>query len=81
MSDQPDPQEEIIETRLQHVPGDGMCQGWDVNVPYQPSVGAAGRDQPSQARMLGAAGWDGEGRETTENSLLVEKTLSNRIPA
>lgn len=46
MSDQPDPQEEIIETRLRHVPGDGMCQGWDVNVPYQPSVGAAGRDQP-----------------------------------
>lgn len=57
----------------------GMGYEWDV--PYQPSVGAAGRDQPSRARMLGAAGWDGEGRETTENSILVEKTLSNRIPA
>lgn len=27
VSDQPDPQEEIIETRLRHVPGDGMCRG------------------------------------------------------
>jgi len=49
VSDQPDPQEEIIETRLRHVPGDGMCRDMGcvgATAPCQPFLGAAGRDQP-----------------------------------
>lgn len=38
VADQSDPQEEIIETRLRHVPGDGMWRG-DI------SPGSVGRDQ------------------------------------
>lgn len=68
VAERPDPQEEIIETRLQPVPETG---GVGEPARCQPSPGAAGRDLPpaAPAHVVGAA----EAGEAPENGILVEK--------
>lgn len=67
VAERPDPQEEIIETRLQPVPETG---GVGDPAHCQPSLGVAGRDLPlaTPAHVVGAA----EAVEAPENGILVE---------